>query len=149
MHTFFTRSWSFLISNKQEQLEFILEEIIGMYIEICRKSQTRLFCTIFVKTMVNSLFHLQRFKRLIQILKLIYAKLIQDDIPLNKIKYRDKQKFSSRMQACGNTGCGVFKRGVQNQNFFCLRINILIGFYRILRIGLMGRCQKVQNHPTS
>ena len=24
----------------------------------------------------------------------------------------------------GNTGCGVFKQGVQNQNDFCLRINI-------------------------
>ena len=31
----------------------------------------------------------------------------------------------------GNTGCGVFKRGVQ--------------IYWILRIGLMGRCQKYQN----
>ena len=24
----------------------------------------------------------------------------------------------------GNTGCGVFKRGVQNYKDFCLRINI-------------------------
>ena len=46
----------------------------------------------------------------------------------------------------GNMGYGVFKRGVQN---FCLRINIRKGNYWILRIGLMGRCQKVQNHPTS
>ena len=29
----------------------------------------------------------------------------------------------------GNTGCGVFKRGVQNQKDFCLRINILKGNY--------------------
>ena len=27
----------------------------------------------------------------------------------------------------GNTGCGVFKWGVQNQKGFCLRINILKG----------------------
>ena len=29
----------------------------------------------------------------------------------------------------GNTGCGVFKWGVQNQKDFCLRINILKGNY--------------------
>ena len=29
----------------------------------------------------------------------------------------------------GNIGCGVFKRGVQNQKDFCLRINILKGNY--------------------
>ena len=29
----------------------------------------------------------------------------------------------------GNTGCGVFKRGVQNQKKFCLKINILKGNY--------------------
>ena len=29
----------------------------------------------------------------------------------------------------GNTGCGLFKRGVQNQKDFCLRINILKGNY--------------------
>ena len=28
-------------------------------------------------------------------------------------------------------------------SYFCLRINILKGYYWILRIGLMGRCQKV------
>ena len=32
----------------------------------------------------------------------------------------------------GNTGCGVFKRGVQNYKDFCLRINILKGNYGIL-----------------
>ena len=35
----------------------------------------------------------------------------------------------------GNTGCGVFKRGVQNSKDFCLRINILKESYWILRIG--------------
>ena len=29
----------------------------------------------------------------------------------------------------GNTGCGVFRQGVQNQKGFCLRINILKGNY--------------------
>ena len=29
----------------------------------------------------------------------------------------------------GNMGCGVFKRGVQNQKGFCIRINILKGNY--------------------
>ena len=29
----------------------------------------------------------------------------------------------------GNTGCGVFKRGVQNYKGFCVRINILKGNY--------------------
>ena len=43
----------------------------------------------------------------------------------------------------GNTGCGVFKWGVQNLKDFCLRINILKGNHWILRIGLMGRCQKL------
>ena len=43
----------------------------------------------------------------------------------------------------GNTGCGVFKRGVQNWKYFCLKINIPKGNYWILRIGVMGRCQKL------
>ena len=47
----------------------------------------------------------------------------------------------------GNMGYGVFKRGGTKLDF-CLRINIPKGNFRILRIGLMGRCQKVQNHPT-
>ena len=42
-----------------------------------------------------------------------------------------------------NTGCGDFKLGVKNQKDFCLRINILKGNYWILRIGLVGRCQKL------
>ena len=29
----------------------------------------------------------------------------------------------------GNTGCGVFKGGVQNKKDFCLRINMLKGNY--------------------
>ena len=37
----------------------------------------------------------------------------------------------------GNTGCGVFKRGV--------KINIFKGNYWMLRIGSMGKCQKYQN----
>ena len=37
-------------------------------------------------------------------------------------KYKDSLPY-------GNTGCGVFKRGVQNQKDFCLRINILKGNY--------------------
>ena len=43
----------------------------------------------------------------------------------------------------GSTGCGVFKRGVQNKKDFCLRINKLKGNDWILKIGLMGRCQKL------
>ena len=42
----------------------------------------------------------------------------------------------------GNMGCGVFKRGVQNQKDFCIRINIPKGNYRILSFGLMASCQK-------
>ena len=41
----------------------------------------------------------------------------------------------------GNTGCRVFKRGIQNWKDFCLKINIPKENYWILRIGLMGRCQ--------
>jgi hypothetical protein len=40
----------------------------------------------------------------------------------------------------GNTGCRVFKQGIQNWKDFCLKINIPKGNYWILRIG---RCQKV------
>ena len=43
----------------------------------------------------------------------------------------------------GSMGCRVFKRGVQNWKDFCLKINIPKGNYRILRNGVMGRCQKV------
>ena len=39
--------------------------------------------------------------------------------------------------------CVVFKQGVKNLKGFCLRIKIPNGSYWILRIGLMGRCQKV------
>ena len=38
----------------------------------------------------------------------------------------------------GNTGCRVFKRGVQNLKDFCLRINVLKGNYSISKIGLVG-----------
>ena len=43
----------------------------------------------------------------------------------------------------GNTGCGVFKQGVQNWTDFCLRINIPKGNYSIWRNGVMGRRLKV------
>ena len=42
-----------------------------------------------------------------------------------------------------NTGCGDFRLGVKNQKDFCLRLNVLKGNDWILRIRLMGRCQKV------
>ena len=45
----------------------------------------------------------------------------------------------------GNTGCGVFKWGVQNQKGFCLRINIRKGNYSILRIGLVGASEVFKN----
>ena len=41
----------------------------------------------------------------------------------------------------GNTGCWVYKQGVQNWKDFCPKINIPKGNYWILRIGVMGRCQ--------
>ena len=58
---------------------------------------------------------------------------------------RSSDSFDINVQYC-NTGCRVFNWGIQNWKDFCLKININ---YWILRIGLMGRCQKVQNHPTS
>ena len=45
----------------------------------------------------------------------------------------------------GNEGCGVFKRWVQNQKGFCLRINILKGNYLILRIALVGASEVLKN----
>jgi hypothetical protein len=42
-----------------------------------------------------------------------------------------------------NTGCRVFTRRVQIKNNFCLKINTPNGNYWILRIGVVGRCQKV------
>ena len=54
--------------------------------------------------------------------------------------------FSSMLHTCssyGNTGCRVFNPGVQNWKDFGLKINIPKGNYWILRIWLMGRCQKV------
>ena len=43
----------------------------------------------------------------------------------------------------GNTGCGVFKKGIQNLKGFWLKINCIKWNHWILRIGVMGRCQKV------
>ena len=54
-----------------------------------------------------------------------------------------KKLLRNMYHSYGNTGCRVFKRGVQNLKDFYIRINILKGNYWILRIGLMGRCQKV------
>ena len=41
------------------------------------------------------------------------------------------------------TCCRVFKWGVQNWKDFCLKMNIPQGNYSILKIGVMGRCQKL------
>ena len=43
----------------------------------------------------------------------------------------------------GNTGCRVFKQGVQNWKDFCLKINIPKGNDRILRIGVVASCEKL------
>ena len=53
------------------------------------------------------------------------------------------EQFKTITIQYGNTGCGVFKRGVQNQKGFCLRINILKGNFSILRIGLTGWFRKL------
>ena len=45
----------------------------------------------------------------------------------------------------GNTGCRVFKQEVQNWKDFCIKIYTHKGNYCILKIGLMGSCQKVPN----
>ena len=37
----------------------------------------------------------------------------------------------------------VVKGWIQNWKYFCLKINILKGNYRILKIGVMGRCRKL------
>ena len=44
----------------------------------------------------------------------------------------------------GNRGCGIFKRGIQNQKGFCIRINIPKGNFWILRIGLAGSLSSLQ-----
>ena len=60
------------------------------------------------------------------------------------ITMADISKFGPKiMRTSFNWNMAVFKRGMQNSKDFCLRINILKGNYWILRIGLMGRCQKV------
>ena len=53
---------------------------------------------------------------------------------------RESKQYDSEY---GNTGCWVFKRGVQNWKYVCLKINIPKGSYWILRIGVMEKCQKV------
>ena len=42
----------------------------------------------------------------------------------------------------GNTDVGVFKRGVQNLKYFCLRINMSKGNFWILRICVVANCQE-------
>ena len=42
-------------------------------------------------------------------------------------------------------GCRGFKQGIQNWKYFCLKIDIPKLNNWILRIGLMGKCQKVTN----
>ena len=42
----------------------------------------------------------------------------------------------------GNTGCGVFKPGIQNWKSFYVRINIPHGNYGLLTFGLMTKKQK-------
>ena len=49
---------------------------------------------------------------------------------------RQFQQPAIRYAGYGNTGCQVFKR-------YKIRINVPKGNYWILRIGLMGRCQKL------
>ena len=43
----------------------------------------------------------------------------------------------------GNTGYGVSSLAIQTYRDFCLKINISQGYWCILRIGVLGRCQKV------
>ena len=40
------------------------------------------------------------------------------------MQYEQKKVALYYTSQYGNTGCGVFKRGVQNWKDFCLRINI-------------------------
>ena len=46
----------------------------------------------------------------------------------------------------GNTGCGVFKRGVQNQKDFCLRINILKEKLLNFEFWINGEVSKIGYH---
>ena len=43
----------------------------------------------------------------------------------------------------GNTGCGVFKRRIQNSKGFWLKVNITKENHRILKIEVMVSCQKL------
>ena len=52
-------------------------------------------------------------------------------------------KIQTVIFSYGNTGCWVFKRGVQNWKDFCQKINISKGNYWTLRIGVVGWCQKL------
>ena len=72
----------------------------------------------------------------------IYSDLLNINTYLNKPKYFeeinkrvkinlyvDEILSTSIFVHYGNTGCGLFKPGVQNKKDFCLRINILKGNY--------------------
>ena len=43
----------------------------------------------------------------------------------------------------GNTGCLVFKGGIQNEKYFCLKINLPKGNYWILWVGVVASYQKL------
>ena len=53
------------------------------------------------------------------------------------------QKIEPSYLDYGNTCCGVFNGGIQNLKGFWLKINIPKGNYRILRIGVVASCQKL------
>ena len=56
---------------------------------------------------------------------------------LSQIKFANLTQSKGFMYY-GNMGSGDFKRGVQNEKDFCLKINIFKGNY-----WLLGRCQKL------
>ena len=62
--------------------------------------------------------------------------------PLRPPVITSPSRQNSRYVNYGRTGCGVFKRGIQNQKDFCL-INILKGNYWIMSFGLMASCQNL------
>ena len=76
----------------------------------------------------------------------MYACII-NAVELSKLKFKIFSKNLKKYCIIdyGNTGCEVFKRGVQNSKGFCLRINILKGNYSILRIGLVGASEGFKN----
>ena len=61
------------------------------------------------------------------------------------IKFKKTCEDVSDIDSYGNTGCGVFKWGIQKWKGFWLKINILTGNYWILQIGVVGRGPMCQN----